>query len=158
MGKKVFILKDCERLPQTCDNSDTVRSAPNHRKFSIPARFANSHDDFWYEARSVSISCISSLLCCYHLDLGTPFCCWWTQHWKCEVWLSLQWLQCNPGAVSPIGIRASDFWNMVSHQICALQQPGRPSKAKVMYTMGGAYAYLRVQHSIRHAQHFIEFE
>ena len=56
-----------KRLPQTWDNTDTVRSAPVLRKFSISARWNIVHDVFLCQLWSVSILCISDLLNCFHL-------------------------------------------------------------------------------------------
>ena len=44
-----------KRLPQTCDNTDTVRSAPVLRKLSISAGLSSVHDVFLCQLWSVSI-------------------------------------------------------------------------------------------------------
>ena len=56
-----------KRLPQTCDNTDTVRSAPVLRKHSISARLSIVHDAFLCQLWSLSIWCISDRLNCFHL-------------------------------------------------------------------------------------------
>ena len=62
-----------ERLPQMCDNTDTVRSAPIFRKFLNSAGLDNVDEIFLYHSSPVSIYCKTSLLSCHHLTLRTQF-------------------------------------------------------------------------------------
>ena len=62
-----------ERLPQMCDNTDTVRSGPIFRNFPNSAGLDNVHEIFLYHSLSVSIYCITSLLSNHHLALRTQF-------------------------------------------------------------------------------------
>ena len=94
-----------KRLPQTCDNTDTGRSAPVLRKLSISAGLS----------KQCSWRIFVSIVICFHfwvyrtysivfiLLQKLNFCCRWTQHWKCEVRFSLS--LSFAGAISRLRLR-----------------------------------------------------
>ena len=79
-----------ERLPQMCDNTDTVRSAPIFMNFPNSAGLHDVHEIFFCTIHYLFPFSVQRTYSVAIIWLQEPnSCSWWTQQWKCEVWLSL---------------------------------------------------------------------